>query len=147
MEHLRYLSMYLLISCIITIIALGITWFNLPGVDRMYAYTNPLVIIAALYLLLFFSELKFQNKLVNWVGASCFAVFLLHSNPNLYMKFVEIVQHIYGTTNGITCISLILLFLIAVFVVAILIDQIRIFIWKYLSRFIENHTHFGKVPQ
>lgn len=113
--------------------AIALYWdFN--GIQaRLFSYVSPLVILSALYLLLAFSKLKFSSRIINWVAASSFAVFLLHTNPNLCRPyFIPFVQHIYNTTDSIECLMVIFVFLAFVFFLAILIDQIRILLWNFI---------------
>ena len=101
----------------------------------VFSYINPLVIISALYFLLYFSKQKIKSKIINKIAISCFAVFLLHTNPNLCTQyFVPSVKYLYEIYSGITFLAITFGYLIAIFVVAILIDQIRLHIWnKYIS--------------
>lgn len=103
--------------------------------NRIFLYNNPLVIVSSLYLLLGFSKLKFVNNFINWVGASSFAVFLFHTNPNLCDTFFKpIIQLIYNRTGyGVESLIFIFAFLILIFIIAVLLDQFRLLCWKYLS--------------
>ncbi len=104
---------------------------------RMYSYVNPAVILSALYLLLFFSKLKFHNKVVNWLSASSFAIFLLHTNPNLCEPYyVSSVRFIYDKSDGFLCVVYLFLFSVGIAVCAILLDQIRKFAWTKISGFL-----------
>lgn len=101
--------------------------------DKIFSYVNPLVILSALYLLLLFSKTKIQSSFINWIGASCFAVFLLHTNPNLCLQyFVPSVKFIASEYNGFLFFIVWLLFLIGIYFLAILIDQLRIVLWEKL---------------
>lgn len=100
----------------------------------VFSYCNPLVILASLFLITFFSTLSFQSRFINFVASSSFAVFLLHTNINLCRPyFVPYVKSIYESYNGINCLVAILVFLICVFAFAILLDQIRKLIWKFIN--------------
>jgi len=99
----------------------------------VYAYNNPLVIWGGLHLLLFFSKLQIPiNTLINKVAASSFAVYLLHSQVDIRPFFTSFVYYLYSKYNGMACISLIFVFLLLVFMISVLIDQIRICLWKGL---------------
>lgn len=98
---------------------------------KMYDYSSPFVVLAPIFLLLFFSKLSIESKFVNWVGASSFAAYLLHANPNICRPFYcEFIKYVYENYNGIYVLLLIFLFLLMIFFVAILIDQLRIFVWN-----------------
>lgn len=98
---------------------------------RMYDYSSPFVVLAPIFLLLFFSKLSIKSKFVNWVGASSFAAYLLHVNPNLCRPFYcRCIYFIYENNAGVCVLLLIFLFLLMVFFMALLIDQLRIFVWN-----------------
>ena len=46
--------------------------------ESAYTYDNPLVILEAAFLLLFFKDLKFKNKVVNELASSGFTCYLIH---------------------------------------------------------------------
>lgn len=122
--------------------------FRLPL--HLFSYINPIVIIEALYLLLFFSKIHFQNRTINIWGGSSFAAYLLHNNPNLCKQYyVPSIQRIYGLYDGLLCIIAIFIFLLIVFATAVFIDQWRIFCWnkfmtvyerKNIDKENRNHT-------
>ena len=59
-------------------------------------------------------------------------MFLLHTNPNIIQNvYTATVANIYSMSDNILlgCLS-VLGFVVGVFVLAILLDQIRIFFWK-----------------
>lgn len=100
----------------------------------VFKYDNPLVILSALSVVLYFSKLKLRSSLINWVAASSFAVFLLHTNPNLCKPyFVPFIKDLYLSYNGIYCLLYIFLFLAVVFMLSIIIDQARLFIWRKIA--------------
>lgn len=101
----------------------------------MMAYTNPLVIFISLYTLILFSKFNIQNKTINWIAASSFAVFLLHTNYNVCKPyFKEHIRGIFESFNGVQCILLILVYLISIYVIAIVFDQPRKWFFnKYLK--------------
>ena len=104
------------------------------SIDVVFRLTSPVIIAEALYLLLYFSKLDFQNRFVNWVAGSCFAVFLLQQNPYFGRPvYASSIAKLYADYNGPVCVLLIAAFIIAIFVAAILIDQVRKQIWKWVG--------------
>ena len=86
------LAIYLLPALLYTAIGLLIPYFAHDSIiyelvfrfwKHYIYYANPLVVIGALYLLLFFSKLNFTSRFVNLCGASCFAVYLLHTHDSI----------------------------------------------------------------
>lgn len=104
-------------------------------IDVVYRLTSPIIIAEALYLLLYFSKLDFQNKFVNWVAGSCFAVFLIQQNPYFGRPvYAHTIKHIYSTFNGPAVVVFTAAFILLVFAMAILTDQVRKWIWEKISR-------------
>ncbi len=129
-----YLAAYLLIVVLMSVVYFVGVAVNMPLRNLMYSYINPLVIFSSLSLLLYFSKLEFSCGGINKVAASSFAVFLLHTNPNLCMQqFVPCVQHIYEL-GGCMVLGRIFVFLLLVFAAAVCIDQIRIVAWRGVTR-------------
>lgn len=90
--------------------------------------------MGATCLLMAFSRIKIKpNRVINWVAASAFAVYLLHAGREMgYYKLL--VRTIYNSYSGVECLALIFLALCGVFLVAVFLDQPRKLIWKYLSK-------------
>lgn len=103
---------------------------------QIFSYINPIVILASVFLLLFFSKLRFTNRLVNQIASSCFAVFLLHTNVNLCEPvFCKKIVALYNLNDGIVCLFLICCFLSVCYLLAILIDRFRKVIWLLLTKY------------
>lgn len=115
-------------------VVLGSEFFHnvRPFFRVAYAYSNPLVIIGGLYLLLFFSKLDLPYvKIINWMGASSFAVYLFHGETTIRSQFFNPqVQYLYEAFSGIACIGMIFLFLCFIYLISVLIDQLRIHSWN-----------------
>ena len=105
-----------------------------------FAYSNPLVIIGALYLLLFFSKIKMPYvKVINWLGASSFAVYMFHGQGCIRkLYFNPQIQYLYGEYSGLACIGMIFVFLCVVYLVSVLVDQLRILSWNRIWQFVEK---------
>lgn len=104
-------------------------FYSLEGL--VFSYISPLVIISAFYLLLYFSKLNIKSRIINWIATSCFAVFLLHTNPELCLSYFKpFVKSLYTNYTGVICLFYIALFLIWIYIVAVLIDQVRKYCWN-----------------
>lgn len=109
----------------------------IPFVD-IYSYLSPVVILASVSFFRFFSNLKMKtSKIINWIAASCFAIYLFHVDQGGKV-FRQTIATIYSSTSGILCILTIGLFLVSVAAVAIMLDQIRILLWFFISKKIEQ---------
>jgi len=123
-------------GCIILNTFLGIISLHL-GINRyhtIYAYTNPITIIASLYLLLFFSKIKIKtNSVINYLAKSSFAVYLIHSQVNIRPLFNKGVQYLYDNFDGFFCIISLFFFLTFVYLISVVLDYPRLLIWNRIS--------------
>lgn len=123
--------------CIITNTILGVICLytnRQGGYGLIYAYNNPITIIGALYLLLFFSKIKLHyNRIINVLASGSFAAYLLHSNRYVFPYFSEGVQYIYNNSYSILCIAAIFLYILLVYIATVIIDFPRIIIWNKIS--------------
>lgn len=104
-----------------------------PQIHRLGQYSSPIIIFTGLCLLLGFKRIKIQSRFVNWVAASSFAVYLLHTNPLILVPYyIKFANSIFANHSGVAYLGLVFLYMIAWFAVSVLIDQIRIICWKKL---------------
>lgn len=96
------------------------------------AYTNPLNIIGALSLLLFFTKIDIKSRFINWVASSCFAVYLFHMHFCISGHYLKFAKDIYENFSGVTYLAVIIGFMIIVFAIAVLIDKARIPLFNYI---------------
>ena len=96
--------------------------------SRLLNYGSPLVILSAVALLLFFSKWTFANKVVNQAAKSCLAVYLLHCNYFVFPIYKDLTLKAHQLGWGV-----VVLFVLAVFVLAIMVDRLRIVMWNVIS--------------
>lgn len=126
-------SFDLMVFISIILIQSIIPFFLLWSSGMIFSYISPLVILSALYLLLLFSKIHIKSNFINLVAISSFAVFLLHTNPNICEQcYVPTIRKIYNCYYGVECLFMIFIFLVGVFVIAILVDKVRIIIWNLI---------------
>lgn len=78
-KPIKDLITYIFLSIATAVLLVITCYYNKIGYFyTLWYYTSPLIIAASVFLLLFFSKIPFQNKIINWVAASCFSVYLLH---------------------------------------------------------------------
>ena len=92
---------------------------------RLFYYISPLVILSSVCLTLAFSKMVFYNKTVNYVASSALAVYLFHTNHFVIAEFKRIVLNIYQQNASLLCLLKIAVFIVAVFAISVMIDQIR----------------------
>lgn len=99
-------------------------------------YDNPLIVLGALGMFLYFNGLNIKySSFINFVAKSSFAVFLLHTNPNIGEPIYQpLCKSIFESYIGVECLVAFLLTLTGIYISAILLDIPRRYIWKWLSR-------------
>ena len=105
------------------------------------AYNSPLMIIASVYFMLFFSKLEIKHKAINWAGKSAYAAFLFHCV--VYEWYRNTCLEFYLHNHYIVASLYSLIFILAIFTFALLIDQIRLVIWEGGIKFM--NPVFGKI--
>lgn len=135
-----WIIVYLGIALFHALLAFAVTYKGMPIAGRLFTYTNPLVIVQSLALLLAFSKMKINSKVVNGLASSAFAVYLVHGHEQILRDFYGpfFVQSFRNNSFGIYLLYAIC-FIIFIFVVSIIIDRIRMWIWNWLySRYLKN---------
>lgn len=130
---------YLLITVLIAIAALA--YKIIGNVESssfkmfMGMYNNPLIVLQSVMLFMCFRDMHFSNKSVNWVSGSVLAIYLLHMHPDLKHYYYDYTHSLYNLSCFEHIWKLALL-IFAVFVVAIFIDKIRVFLFDKLYPYV-----------
>jgi surface polysaccharide O-acyltransferase-like enzyme len=98
--------------------------------SKLLSYISPSTIIISIFSLLLFSKIRIQNSIINKVAASSFAVFLIHTNPNIRESYRELFINLHIELSTSTFWISTLFILIVIFFISILVDQLRILAWK-----------------
>lgn len=97
----------------------------------LQTYSSPLVIVSSVLLFLGFAEICLTSSIVNRIALSVFAVFLAHC-PAFYVKTIRGIAAY--EKSSLVSLCKIVAFMVMIFAVAVVIDQIRIFVWKLVAR-------------
>lgn len=99
---------------------------------RFFSYASPTIIVASVYFFLFFTKISFRSRTINWIAVSAFAVYVLNCEGHFWSFYLS--TNYSWWLNGSPQAYLIntLLLDVVVFVVAILLDKVRIIIWQQL---------------
>ena len=132
-------NLVLFLICSLMITAMGIIDLKFTGgnlSNLILAYSSPLVVAAAVFLFLAFARMEIKpSKFINWLGASSFAVYLLHCDPIVRQKlFVPLFQQIDVRVSGIQEVVIVGGALIVIYLLACILDQIRIVTWNVFSK-------------
>lgn len=132
----KYLSVYIITVAFFccTIFIAGL--FKLRHTDliawKFCSYISPLTVIGAMSLLLCFSKIKLPyNKWINICGKSCFSVYLLHAMWGYWFDVLKKIDSLFG---GLNYIIVLFAFLLVVYLGCILLDQLRLQVWKPIAK-------------
>lgn len=128
------LTLYFVISLLTAICSLALTWFYGKGSTVLFLYSSPMVILSSVFFFLFFTKLSFQNRFVNWVAASCFAVYLVHNSPYIFHTYYTgVVKYWFDTEPRSAFLLYCTCLIMGVFLCSVLFDKVRIMVWKVLN--------------
>lgn len=98
------------------------------------AYNGLFVLFGAFCFFMIFRNLNIRSRVINYIAASSFAVYLFHMHPLMRTVYSSICKYLFANYNTISYLCLISCFIIFVFVTAVLIDLIRRWLWKQISK-------------
>lgn len=131
-------DLLVIVTCVVFMAAFSFatTYAGHPVGGKFYdSYICPLVILMSLFMVILFSKLHIQSILINWVAASCFAVYLFHTHITLfYDYFKHFVANLYAQYDSVLCLFVIGVFLLSVFTTAIVLDQPRKWMWNLIAK-------------
>lgn len=113
----------------------SITYFNNRS-NLLIKYVSPTIIIMAVALLCLFSKIKCNPslaKIISFFASSTFSVYLIHDNNYIRNHLMSKIHTFIGSYDFIYLTLFIIFMVLAVFVACILIDKIRIVIFKILK--------------
>lgn len=138
-DWLQDKALWLLFTTIVvTAIIAYFSLYKLGHAARQIRDDNPLIILMCLLFVLSFSKLKIQSRFINWLAASCFAVYLIHFNPIVYPHFMRLIRLIYLHYDSIVYGAILFFTLLIVYLICTLFDQIRIISWVFILRMLSK---------
>lgn len=102
----------------------------------LFFYNSPFVLLASLSMCLFFTKLKIKNKWINKIALSCFAIYLFHMNPIIKIIFKNICLDCFNNHIIFLHSCFMAVLVIAIFIIAIAIDQIRIYLYNQIIKIV-----------
>ncbi len=98
--------------------------------EIVFAYTNPINVIMAVSLFLFFEQYNYYNKMVNWISKSTLAVYICHiTTPmsNILQKWDVYAIQKYSYFEYVCVMAITVL---CIFIFSILYDKIRLILFS-----------------
>ncbi len=110
-----------------------------------YSYINPIVVLSSVAFLTIFEQMHIQSKFINHIAKSTLAVLLGHSA--IFFLYTKQFKYLYDNFSGIQVVAFWALAIIIVFGASIMIDQIRLLLYKPIENIlkakIKNNSIFG----
>lgn len=101
------------------------------------AYTNPFVIISSAAFFCTFERMRnWNSKVINWIAKSMLSCLLGHIG--LATLYKAQFSFLYTHYSGIILISLWLSAVLVAFIVCVLIDQLRLFLWNKIELLVKK---------
>ena len=123
-----YLSFFLSITLTASIVSfLSIRYSIGEGISWL-SMVSPFIILESVLFMLFFSKLCIKSKIINWIASSCFAVYLFHCTPITLDGFCAQVRKFHSVGDYLS----IGVMIIVIYIISIVLDKVRIQIWKIL---------------
>lgn len=137
---------YLLSSLVIFLGACCILILKLPqtAIFHWFYNSNPIIIFSSIcFFLIFVKQQPYVNRTINYIAKSCLAVLLLHVpyNAPLWEPMAKYYHEIIQLDN---CSAVILLWIagvLIIYIISLLVDQVRLALWKLIVRFLLPPTH------
>lgn len=112
------------------------------GVNFIWQYSNPMIIISAVCSFIPFLYKSFSNKWINWIASSTLAVYIIHVTVPVYDILVKYDSYILEYYNYPIYLLLALSGVIVLFVISIIYDKFRLLftnpIYNSIIKFIEK---------
>lgn len=106
---------------------------RIGGEYYLRAYNSPFMMLASISLLIYFSRLHIRSRKINWIAGSSFAVYLMHSSDFFYQKYRHFCNALFMDYSPTVAFGYTLVTILVVYVTALCVDQIRLFIWNILQ--------------
>ena len=125
----KLLALYLFIAAITALfVFLAYGWkgdsFGDACAGIFAHYNSPFIVVSSLVVLLMFSKLQFQSKVINYLSSSAFAVYLIHAHPLLWDEYLNLFPPIYAKYPNLLGVLLMMLVAVIIFFLCIAIDKI-----------------------
>jgi surface polysaccharide O-acyltransferase-like enzyme len=109
---------------------------DILGGNRFISYSSPFILFAAIFLLLFFSQLECKSKLLNTciklAGPVSFGVYLIHVNPLVWQAWIADRFIWLCVLPGYLLLPTALLIALVIFVSCMAIDGVRLCLFRLL---------------
>jgi len=135
-RNISTLRLFLMYCCSIGVIML-VRWLPLDE-EQYLSYSSPFLIVSASILLLCFTRINIQNRIINWIASSSLAVFIFHVSTPIIHILANYDVNIFMNNSFGVYIMYISIAIIICFFLAVLLDKIRYFLFKPILKFFDE---------
>ena len=115
----------------VCMVALSALLIKVGITSSPYGYWNPVVIVMSIYLFLFFKKINIgHSKVINFLSASAFSIYLFHYNPIVFGWICKMWTWININFGVWSSLLVAFLSFIAIYLFCVVIDRIRILIYS-----------------
>lgn len=101
-----------------------------------FLYCSPLLILNSILLFMFFSRLHFHSKIINYLGCSIFAVYIIHCQPTFHEYIImPFITYIQSNFNMFFMSAIFIGLTIEIMFMSIVIDKALTPLWKQEQKF------------
>lgn len=102
----------------------------------MLAYSSPFVILSSVFFFLAFHKMRISNNVINYFACSTLSIYIVHLHPLVWQHLVSFMNAVYEKLGGYGYTLFIIVFAICFGVFCILVDKLRLILWRFLCKFI-----------
>ena len=106
------------------------------GVNYVWQYSNPMIVLSALCSFVPFLYRHYVNRWINWVAQSTLAVYIIHVTVPVYYLVVDYDMYILGRFDYFTYLIFALGGVILIFVMSIFYDKVRQIVTDPVYKFV-----------
>lgn len=99
----------------------------------LFTYISPTTILVALLSIIAVSKIKITSSVINRLGLSSFAVYLVFVNPDILSLFKSFFKDLYSQIQGIDYWLIVIAIVITLYLIVACFDSIRIYLWHRLQ--------------
>lgn len=108
-----------------------------------FSYINPVVVLSSVAFLMVFEGMSLQSKFINHIAKSTLAVLLGHSA--IFFLYTKQFKYLYEHYTGIEVVVYWALAIAIVFVASILIDQIRLLLYRPIEKLMQRKNKNNEI--
>jgi surface polysaccharide O-acyltransferase-like enzyme len=112
-------------TCVFLLALLSIGEMDEFGIRKIYAYNNPLVLIAAVGFFFLFQRFSFKSSFINSVSPYVLGIYLFHDHPFMRKHLIENLYSLSHQNTAVVHFLMLILFTVLIFLVGYLVDRLR----------------------